>query len=500
MSGCGRIWWPRSVREWTELTSQLACQEKWTLSPLKRFQIPEPPEGKQVNELFPTFSRCFLAARRVGSRFVRLSGRVARRTCKPAILTLLVLNALLTASNYLERKYMKRHLIPASEWSMSRYESSKNPYRHYEVAVRLLPDEDLRIFGQLWGSEYSYYSTMPPTHEQLARALAHIQPAIIELRKGAACSGKDFQFAYKRPSLSEPFCEHIILYRLARMAAFDAMRKLDQGNTKDSLGELLSIVEMGDDIGRDSPLIGGRISRIGYAKLHRALGSGKLSAAEHRMVAAELDRICSERPSLRRVMEGEYSWSRGGLEEILRADWDEYVQILTECCADPVIFLRKSLPGMKIRIVHNHNRIWAAILDSCDLSYPELMRRDIGKVGLKAVPICYAFTPDLSRFFGANALNKALDKGLMLVAALEAYRLEHETYPEKLHQLVGPYIRKVPTDPFTDGKSFVYSRKDARYLLYSIGPDMKDDGGKATSLEKISDENGDIVFAPDVVL
>lgn len=72
---------------------------------------------------------------------------------------------------------------------------------------------------------------------------------------------------------------------------------------------------------------------------------------------------------------------------------------------------------------------------------------------------------------------------LMITAlALRAYKLEHGTYPESLKMLVPAYLRAVPTDPF--GTSTLrYKKQGAIYLLWSIGPDKKDDGGQPIPIE-----------------
>ncbi len=67
---------------------------------------------------------------------------------------------------------------------------------------------------------------------------------------------------------------------------------------------------------------------------------------------------------------------------------------------------------------------------------------------------------------------------LTLVAfALAGYRADHDgTYPTALAQLVPAYIDAIPKDPFTDG-DLHYKSDGEGYLLYSVGPNGKDDGG-----------------------
>jgi hypothetical protein len=61
--------------------------------------------------------------------------------------------------------------------------------------------------------------------------------------------------------------------------------------------------------------------------------------------------------------------------------------------------------------------------------------------------------------------------------ALERYRVAHGDFPEKLEQLVPQFLAAVPQDPMAQ-QPFHYKRTDdGWFLLYSVGPDGKDDGG-----------------------
>jgi len=62
--------------------------------------------------------------------------------------------------------------------------------------------------------------------------------------------------------------------------------------------------------------------------------------------------------------------------------------------------------------------------------------------------------------------------------ALRAYFLNHHAYPQSLTQLTPSYIPSVPVDPFSNGNQLTYKLNDTHYLLYSVGPDATDDGGK----------------------
>jgi hypothetical protein len=75
--------------------------------------------------------------------------------------------------------------------------------------------------------------------------------------------------------------------------------------------------------------------------------------------------------------------------------------------------------------------------------------------------------------------NQAHIRMLLCALALRCYRLEHGELPAALADLAPEYLPEVPVDPFSDGP-FVYRRQDGQYVLYSVGPDGHDDGGKAS--------------------
>lgn len=60
--------------------------------------------------------------------------------------------------------------------------------------------------------------------------------------------------------------------------------------------------------------------------------------------------------------------------------------------------------------------------------------------------------------------------------ALAAWREEHGSYPDQIEQLVPAILKSVPIDLFS-GLPLIYRRTNTGYLLYSVGPNLKDDEG-----------------------
>jgi hypothetical protein len=71
-------------------------------------------------------------------------------------------------------------------------------------------------------------------------------------------------------------------------------------------------------------------------------------------------------------------------------------------------------------------------------------------------------------------------RNLRLAFALAVYRGEHERYPDKLDVLAPKYLAEVPSDLYS-GKALIYRPSENGYLLYSVGVNGRDDGGRAAA-------------------
>jgi hypothetical protein len=78
--------------------------------------------------------------------------------------------------------------------------------------------------------------------------------------------------------------------------------------------------------------------------------------------------------------------------------------------------------------------------------------------------------------------------------ALRCYQAEQGRGPERLDQLVPKYLQRVPTDPFS-AQPLVYRAQGTNWLLYSVGVDGVDEGGKRTGKIVFGSGNtGDLFF------
>ncbi len=61
--------------------------------------------------------------------------------------------------------------------------------------------------------------------------------------------------------------------------------------------------------------------------------------------------------------------------------------------------------------------------------------------------------------------------------ALRIYKNKYGKYPEKLQSLIPDILPFLPLDPFS-GKNYIYRKKKNGFIIYSVGPDGKDDKGE----------------------
>lgn len=83
---------------------------------------------------------------------------------------------------------------------------------------------------------------------------------------------------------------------------------------------------------------------------------------------------------------------------------------------------------------------------------------------------------------------------LTVEIALRAFAIDQGHAPASLFQLVPQYLQAIPVDPFS-GHSLIYRPTGTNWVLYSVGPDRVDDGGKR--LDKIKSGGVMIGFGGD---
>lgn len=87
------------------------------------------------------------------------------------------------------------------------------------------------------------------------------------------------------------------------------------------------------------------------------------------------------------------------------------------------------------------------------------------------------FAPPFEQLHTAQDQGDARFGLLRIGLALAAYRAEHDGYPDDLDALAPGILPEIPSDPFSD-RPFVYRKEGQGYVVYSVGWNTTDDGGR----------------------
>ena len=174
-------------------------------------------------------------------------------------------------------------------------------------------------------------------------------------------------------------------------------------------------------------------------------------------------------------------WYDRQSEPMRKPSFSERKQALAE--------FERDLEKLKIRIAEKigspeKGKRWESEINSLS-GKPAAVRREASET--MADFLVSILMPSLGRI--SEMYDRAImQRGVAEVAlALAACKAERGEYPEKLAELAPKYLKTIPDDLFIE-KPLHYNRTDKGYLLYSIGPNMKDDGGKGRGDGKDCDD------------
>jgi len=238
------------------------------------------------------------------------------------------------------------------------------------------------------------------------------------------------------------------------------------------------------------------ISEIGYEEIRRVILTNKLSEDELNKLISYLGIIFNPEPVYENVWDTE-----GLLTEAELIKYAKTVGFFPQRSVFTVGLPENFIDAIKLRWINktgyvnaaeDTNAIYQETKRIHNLSYRQAKDEAKGfKARIKTLsPLSQYLIP--SGILSAKIsylMHQAQRRGLYILCALEIYKARHQKYPEKLADLAPEIIQDVPLDPFSD-QSFIYKvNPDGTIMLYSVGDNLKDDGGA----EK---RYNDIVIAP----
>lgn len=170
-----------------------------------------------------------------------------------------------------------------------------------------------------------------------------------------------------------------------------------------------------------------------------------------------------------------------GLEGI---DWDPALEAINKQFNDLSAAMRVKKRSERAAQI---NQFWAELSGLSDeISDPANRLAELSHEGKESAKAKGQVVGEILITLLLPAFNKVQDArdrstqtmdNLFVAFALAAYRSEHATYPESLDLLAPNYLSSVPEDQFSD-KPLIYRVQGDGYILYSVGLNGTDDGGR----------------------
>lgn len=313
---------------------------------------------------------------------------------------------------------------------------------------------------------------IPPIAEAKALVAANA-PALATLRK-----------AFGKPYVpTQPYTfdalypEYADYRKLARALAVESAVRSDAGNVAGAAESLLDAIELGVTVPQNSLLIGRLVGNACEAIGQTGLTplANQLTAAAARAAARRLEGLDARRLPFADTIHTEGIATHEALRSLLAHHSPrETLQLLGS--SELRLTLTQMLLISRQTILDHHRLRMEFQARRATLAWND-PRRTAAYSG-PTDPINEML--DIAANGAALRDRLARTRSALLTArlALHAYRLERGVWPKSLDQLAAARIlRGVPRDGFTEGSPLQYSLRNGKPVVYSIGPDARDDGG-----------------------
>jgi hypothetical protein len=310
-------------------------------------------------------------------------------------------------------------------------------------------------------------------HEEAAReALGHNAEALSYLRKAAARPKCRFDRDWGNPSaMLYPALSR--MKQLSRLVCAQAMLQADDGDLPGALETWSLNLDFVNHLESD-PMLLAHLTRVAIiavadAALRPLLQQGRPRPEDCRRLADALAKV-NLRAAFIKALEAERVWSLIMLDEAYRDP-----KAMAKQFGGTWLGYRMLRPTDEAALL----RYWERVIALAGKPYREIVDEYdevIDEVPERAV-VAASYAPVYKR--GRSAIEAGLAyAGLMRTGlGLAAYRARHGEYPGSLDRLRKALQWEVPEDPLS-GRDFIYRREGVGYLLYSLGRDLDDDGGR----------------------
>lgn len=140
------------------------------------------------------------------------------------------------------------------------------------------------------------------------------------------------------------------------------------------------------------------------------------------------------------------------------------------------------------RPIYKSEIIWMAaqydrLLKEAEMPYYSLGDAKEHEQRMNSTPwyfkVAGALVPNAVTTMFKRATLDAMFETARIGMACKIYKNLHGDFPEDPAELASEILETIPVDPFT-GHSYIYKKQDSGFIVYSIGSNLRDDGGRGT--------------------
>ena len=299
--------------------------------------------------------------------------------------------------------------------------------------------------------------------------------ALDAFQRAAKCGGSGWEYSGKPPQdmIGELMPRLGKLRGLSRLALIAGQRDAMRGEPSARLAAALDVAASGSHAGQGltviEGLVGCAMQSLAFRTVLDCLDDPSHPEIDFAQLAQRLDDDRAIRP-FDEVVRGEQVLGFAMFQDMLPAG-----PFYEQTVAEAIVF-------------------YDALTAVVELPYPQAHEL-FGELTAYAKdersnPLLANLSPSLQRTFVLHTGWRTQRNGVRLVAHLMAYHKEHGRYPDALDVFDD---REFAIDPFAE-QSFVYRVTDDGFVLYSVGADGRDDGGRSVS--RVTDEGGDVLIWP----
>ena len=292
--------------------------------------------------------------------------------------------------------------------------------------------------------------------------------------------------------------------RLGQLASIRENSLMRRGEDVEAFDEMVQQIRMGRKMQNAHGvllhyLVGAAVKEIGYSQMRYWAATTRLAPEQLKNFIKQIEPLPNEESiAYANSMRMEYQLSVTMVDDLRRGK-------ITDPEAGKVLRSARFVPEFnvsktKARLAGKFQfLVDIAPRRYCEVKFPDPNNRPnfflmllsgnaIGEI------LCELLEPSLDGTFARKVRSDVSLQATRTILALRAYQLIHGRLPENLDALVPEFLDKIPVDAF-NGQPLHYSAE--KKIVYSVGKNLKDDGGDDRSNAAPEQNHLDLVYQFD---